>query len=524
VKHFQIQNKICEQAIALFLEQGFENVSLESVAHQLNIEIDLVYKYFGTKQDIILFFYQKINVEWEFYVTNLNDKKLSIRFEKALFKKIELISPYSSLIGSMMNLMLQSSSNLGIQSPRTKHIRLKGIRLMQNIIDGSDGKLLKSKVAKLSSMLYLIHWAVLFLHVQTNEKEKSLTTIKLISSMLKRADDLSFLLPFFPFFKDVASWANTLLNESTDSYSQINNQIINVLFNHRKVSHYDEKCEINNCKICNEKHFNKIDFFVSNQQPIHFILPAFPAKSPNISKVLGDLPDLGEEVALITLENLCNEIKDAYAPGARITICSDGRIFAKLVGVTDEKVSAYVNVLHNLINELELKNIDIINLEDILPDVSFNDAREYVIEKFAESIFDLQERLKKNDEFKNLFNGIHRFIVDDRMVVEANLSKTKIKEESKLIALQVIQYSNAWTNFLASYFPESIRLSIHPYTSHADKIGIKLTKAADNWLTPWHGVMVLNNDGYTLMKKNDAEKLNAKLVSKNNHPYYYSLI
>ena len=61
---------------------------------------------------------------------------------------------------------------------------------------------------------------------------------------------------------------------------------------------------------------------------IPFVLPAFPWKSVNkVEKVLGALPDLGEELALGRLNNLCQDIKDIYEPGAFVSITSDGLVY-----------------------------------------------------------------------------------------------------------------------------------------------------------------------------------------------------
>lgn len=67
---------------------------------------------------------------------------------------------------------------------------------------------------------------------------------------------------------------------------------------------------------------------VKNQEAIRMILPAFPFKSPNArDKVLGVLPDLGEELALYHLNGLCDNIARAYAPGADVYISSDGLVY-----------------------------------------------------------------------------------------------------------------------------------------------------------------------------------------------------
>ena len=67
---------------------------------------------------------------------------------------------------------------------------------------------------------------------------------------------------------------------------------------------------------------------VKRQEPIRMILPAFPFKSPNArDKVLGTMPDLGEELALAHLNGLCENIAQVYEPGADVYISSDGLVY-----------------------------------------------------------------------------------------------------------------------------------------------------------------------------------------------------
>lgn len=68
---------------------------------------------------------------------------------------------------------------------------------------------------------------------------------------------------------------------------------------------------------------------VQKQEAIRMILPAFPFKSPNSrDKVLGVLPDLGEELALHHLNGLCENIARVYSPGADVHISSDGLVYS----------------------------------------------------------------------------------------------------------------------------------------------------------------------------------------------------
>jgi pyoverdine/dityrosine biosynthesis protein Dit1 len=67
---------------------------------------------------------------------------------------------------------------------------------------------------------------------------------------------------------------------------------------------------------------------VARGEPIKMLLPGFPFKSPNSrDKVLGNLPDLGEELALNHLNGLCENIKAVYEHGAEVHITSDGLVY-----------------------------------------------------------------------------------------------------------------------------------------------------------------------------------------------------
>jgi pyoverdine/dityrosine biosynthesis protein Dit1 len=67
---------------------------------------------------------------------------------------------------------------------------------------------------------------------------------------------------------------------------------------------------------------------VERGDSIKMILPGFPFKSPNNkTKVLGVLPDLGEELALKRLDGIASAIDAIYEHGAEIHITSDGLVY-----------------------------------------------------------------------------------------------------------------------------------------------------------------------------------------------------
>lgn len=78
-----------------------------------------------------------------------------------------------------------------------------------------------------------------------------------------------------------------------------------------------------------ETYFKEVvSFFTSRWMPIEAVLPAFPCKSSNLSKVASALPDMGEILALKRLISFANSIKQVYPPGLKIWIVSDGHVFS----------------------------------------------------------------------------------------------------------------------------------------------------------------------------------------------------
>lgn len=244
-------------------------------------------------------------------------------------------------------------------------------------------------------------------------------------------------------------------------------------------------------------------------QRLQFVLPAFPAKSPSPIKTAGVRPDMGEVIALRELNGMCKKISEMYAPGAEVIICSDGRVFSDVVNVSDEIIDQYSDGISEIIAEFNLTHISTFSLEDLYPGLPGNDLRERLLWQFAKSIEEVRFQVVKDNDYQRLFNGMHRFMVEDQMGVSTK-SKNQINKEAKLATYELLRRSDAWSSLLNHYFKGALRLSIHPYELTHEKFGIKLVTSSNKWATPWHNVTVKTEGKYQLMHLAEAEKLGAK--------------
>lgn len=255
-----------------------------------------------------------------------------------------------------------------------------------------------------------------------------------------------------------------------------------------------------------------------------FLLPAFPTKSPNRAKVLGPLPDLAEELALRFLESLCERVAEVYPPGARIRICSDGRVFNDLIGVSDDDVTRYARELHRMIDRIGAIHLDQFTLDDVHPGAAHARMRAELTANRGPQPDELRAEVRRGGDLVHMYRGITRFMLEDLSVPGYTGSRAALQRRSRGLAYGVIARSRAWDELLAELFPDAVRLSIHPQPCSTRKIGLLLADTPDVWLTPWHSAAVDTGDGrFTLMKRAEAEAAGARLVTAHGRPSHFVL-
>lgn len=256
-----------------------------------------------------------------------------------------------------------------------------------------------------------------------------------------------------------------------------------------------------------------------NGERLVFILPAFPAKSPSPHKTTGILPDLGEVIALKSLNDMCGEISGAYAPGAEVVICSDGRVFSDVVSVSDETITAYAEGIDEIIRDFNLSHLRTFSMDELLPDKKGDDLREELLTQYSMTTEEVREKARTNP---SLFNGLHRFMVEDQAGL-SDLSKNQISKLMKEKTYELMKRSDAWSALLEEKFTDVLRLSIHPYPLRHEKFGVKLVTSSSNWATPWHNVTVKTPQGFELMPKWKALEMGASMKNLGEKYVYFEI-
>lgn len=519
------RQRILESAFVLIAQRGLSGELLKDSASLAGCTVEQAHVFFRRDEDLVVAFYARLAAQLESRVSHLPDGDVATRFKAAMLFKLETVAPYRETLASLLATLLDPRHELAALNSQMQIIRTRVMSVFYSVVAGATNKR-KANSTDAARSLYAAHLVLMLLWTQDRTPDSSATraAIDLIGDLLSLSGKLSWL----PNLNNTLSKLETISAqfvqpESNREHTQLATEILRQLFRHRRLQDDAGSCLDRPCEQCLALHLPKLRRSIATGEPIHFLLPAFPAKSPNPQKVLGRLPDMAEEIALSFLEKVCGEIGNLYSPGAKITICSDGRVFSDLVAVRDEDVSAYAAELKLMMERIESRSLDFFSMEDLFDVADHSSMREQLLVHYADSLQAIEERTHSYEHHRTLFNGIQRFLFEDRLGIETEKSRNQVRKECKDLAYRVIQRSDAWSRLLSDCFPTALRLSIHPQNPHSEKIGILLGEANDTWLTPWHGVAVEQEGKFVLMRRQEAETLGACVVERDGRPTHFRL-
>ncbi|KAL8949691.1 MAG: hypothetical protein Q9222_004220 [Ikaeria aurantiellina] len=287
------------------------------------------------------------------------------------------------------------------------------------------------------------------------------------------------------------------------------------------------------------KFLDQVEKFVARQQPVLLSLPAFPFKSPNkATKVLGALPDKGEEVALSHLQGLCLAIGDVYAPGANVFIVSDGLVYNDILGVSDAEVWRYGQALRKMAKASGCDRVNFLRLRNLLGEADDDQPqteeeylkgashfRSSIIEKYLPTGFDPETHIAKDPDATLTYRGYIKFLETDlaaRPVEGEPKSKAQMKKLYEETAKKMMVRGKAFAASVAQNLTGYIRLSIHASTE-TNKLSMALIPQLGRTFTPWHSALVRAVDGsITMSHAAQVPALTHELIFDNEgRPSYF---
>ena len=197
------RDRILKTALTLFEKKGYENATMREIATQSDSSLGLAYRYFSSKEELVLAFYQSLSGQFLAQISELPKGKLAQRFTAAVEAKLALIEPHRELIGVLLSAALNPASRISVLGKDSAGIRARMQNAFERIVRESEDAPAPSTSAALAKLLYVMHLALLYFRV--NDRSEGGRATRELLAWIEKA------LSYLPFASQVPLFSEGLL-------------------------------------------------------------------------------------------------------------------------------------------------------------------------------------------------------------------------------------------------------------------------------------------------------------------------
>jgi AcrR family transcriptional regulator len=144
----------------LIAARGYEATTLRDIAKESGVSVGLLYRYFPSKQAVVLALYDQLSADYERQATAMPSGRWRDRFIFALKTSLDVLAPHRVALRALTPLLVGDPDE-GIFSASTAFSRLRVQQVFEQAVVGSSDPPRQPLAAALGRLLYLVHLAVL---------------------------------------------------------------------------------------------------------------------------------------------------------------------------------------------------------------------------------------------------------------------------------------------------------------------------------------------------------------------------
>ena len=169
------QEHLLTTALQLFSERGYTATTMREIAASAGCSLGLTYRYFGSKEEIVLALYQRLATEMEREAMLLPAGPLSARFTAAMQADIKRLTPYRSAVGALFGAAFSPESEVSLlgekAAPGRQIVQAAFAAVVIDATDVSSSQLRED----LGKLLYAIHLLMVLYWLQDRTRDQKAT-------------------------------------------------------------------------------------------------------------------------------------------------------------------------------------------------------------------------------------------------------------------------------------------------------------------------------------------------------------
>jgi AcrR family transcriptional regulator len=166
---------ILNAALTLFVERGYTATTLRDIAAAAGCSLGLTYRYFASKEQLVLALYERLASELQREVDALPPGPLSARFGAAMRADIARMTPYRSALGALFGAAFAPESEVSLLGENAAPARATVQAAFRRVADGATDLPSGRLRDDLGTLLYAAHLLLALHWLQDRTPEQQAT-------------------------------------------------------------------------------------------------------------------------------------------------------------------------------------------------------------------------------------------------------------------------------------------------------------------------------------------------------------
>lgn len=170
-KALATRQRIMDTAWHLFATKGYDQTTMRDIAAASECSLGLTYRYFASKEDLVLEFYQWLVVQLEELVPLLPVSSIADRFHRLMSMLLEIMAPHRLTLVALSGSALNPLSRAGVFGKEGAEVRRRARASYCVLVSGAKDVPRASQVDDLATLLYGVQLALVLFWLQDPSPE-----------------------------------------------------------------------------------------------------------------------------------------------------------------------------------------------------------------------------------------------------------------------------------------------------------------------------------------------------------------
>jgi AcrR family transcriptional regulator len=189
------RDRLYATAMRLIAARGYEATTLRDIAKEASVSVGLLYRYFPSKQAVIVAFYEELSADYARQAASMPPGKWRDRFIFALNTSLHVLQPHRVALRALIPVLVGDPDD-GVFAAGTAFSRQRVQRVFEEAVVGSSDAPKPPLAEALGRLLYLVHLAVLLWWLlDKSAKQRATVALVALTQQLLPSAALTLRLP-----------------------------------------------------------------------------------------------------------------------------------------------------------------------------------------------------------------------------------------------------------------------------------------------------------------------------------------